>query len=386
MFAFSKYRLKNFNMPLFLTVAALSILGYTVLQSALVNDPEGPADIKRQLLGFLGGAAVMLFLTLVDYHFWLKLHGLIYIGINGLLALLFTSMGKNINGATRWLEIHRSIPRIQPSEFAKVGIVIFFAWFFGKYKDKMNRFTTVVMSLAFFAVPAFLIFKEPDLSTTGTFAVLFLTVYFIAGISWKWIGIMFLSLIPLGGLLVWDSMQENPKVLKRYMLNRIMSRLYPDDPEFVSSGINDQQNKASMAISSGRFQGKGLFNSDFESVKNGNFLSEENSDFIFAVVGEELGFVGTCAVILLFALLVFICLRAASKAPDIQGRIICVGMGTLIGLQVFINIGVCSGLLPNTGVVLPFFSSGVSSLICVFAALGFVMNVSLQKPELETEW
>ncbi len=386
MFPFRKYRLKNFNLPLILVVAALSIMGYTVLQSAVAGLADGEADLKNQLMGFGLGFGAMLVLTLTDYHFWLKLHGLIWLGSVGILALVFTSMGKNLNGATRWLQLTRSI-RIQPSEFAKVCIVLFFAWYFGRFYQKINRFPILLMALAFAVIPAFLIFKEPDLSTTATFLGLVLVLLFVAGISWKWIGVMGLSLIPIGGFLYWDSIQEKPLILKQYMLNRILSRLHPDDPEYVASGINDQQNKAVLAISSGKLNGKGLFNADFDSVKNGNFLSEENSDFIFAVVGEELGFIGTCTVILMFALLVFICLRAASRAPDMEGRLICVGIAALIGLQVFINIGVCSGLLPNTGVVLPFFSAGISSLSCMFVALGFVMNVSLQRIDADmTPW
>ena len=139
-----------------------------------------------------------------------------------------------------------------------------------------------------------------------------------------------------------------------------------------------------MAISSGRLNGKGLFNTNIDSVKAGNFLSEENSDFIFAVVGEELGFWGTLAVIGLFAVLVFLCFRIAARAADKAGRLLAVGTGTFIGPQVFINIGVTSGLLPNTGVVLPFFSHGISSLLCMFVCLGLVMNVALQRREADT--
>ncbi len=378
MFAFDKYRIRNFNLPLILVMSALSILGYTVLQSAVVHDADGPATTKEQLLGFLLSFVLMLALTLIDYHFWLKLHGLIWLGMIGILGLVFTGLGENWNGATRWLHIP-GLGSFQPSEFAKVCLILFFAWYFGYFREKINRPSVVLMAFGFFALPAVLIFLEPDLSTTATFALIFLVLIFVAGISWKWIGGMALGLIPIAGFLVWDSLQENPRVLKRYMLNRILGFLNPDNVEY--SNLNNQQAKAAMAIASGKLHGKGLFNASFDSVKNGNFLSEENCDFIFAVVGEELGFIGTCAVILLFAILVFICFRAAAKARDIQGRIICAGVGTLIGLQVFINIGVCSGLLPNTGVVLPFFSAGLSSLVCTFTALGLVMNVSLQRPD-----
>ncbi len=378
MFAFEKYRLRNFNLPLMLVIIALSILGFTVLQSAVIHDADGPSTIREQMIGFLLSFLLLLALTLIDYHVWLKLHGIIWLGMIGILGLIFTGLGETWNGATRWLRLP-GLGSFQPSEFAKVCLILFFAWFFGYFKEKINRPSIILLAICFFALPALLIFMEPDLSTTATFALIFLVMIFVAGISWKWIGGMALGLIPAAGFLIWDSLQENPKVLKRYMLNRIVSFLNPENAEY--SNLNNQQLKAALAISSGKLHGKGLFNADFNSVKNGNFLSEENCDFIFAVVGEELGFIGTCAVILLFALLVFICFRTASRAADLQGRIICAGVGTLIGLQVFINIGVCSGLLPNTGVVLPFFSAGLSSLVCSFTALGMVMNVALQRSD-----
>ena len=376
MFGFDKYRIRNFNLPLILVMTALSILGFTVLQSAVAHDADGPSTTREQLIGFLLSFVLMLALTLIDYHLWLKLHGVIWLGMVGMLGLVFTGLGENWNGATRWLRIP-GLGSFQPSEFAKVCLILFFAWFFGYFKEKINKPSTVLMALGLFGIPAVLIFMEPDLSTTATFALIFLVLIFVAGISWKWIGGMALSLVPIAGFLVWDSLQEKPRILKQYMLNRILSFLNPDNVEY--SNLNNQQAKAAMAIASGKLHGKGLFNADFNSVKNGNFLSEENCDFIFAVVGEELGFIGTCAVLLLFALLVFICFRTASRARDLQGRIICAGVGTLLGLQVFINVGVCSGLLPNTGVVLPFFSAGLSSLVCSFTALGLVMNVSLQR-------
>lgn len=376
MFAFDRYRIRNFNLPLVLVVAALSILGFTVLQSAVAHASDGPQTTEEQLIGFLLSVVLMLALTLVDYHFWLRLHGLIWLFMIGILGLVFTPLGVTWNGATRWLKVP-ALGILQPSEFAKVMMILFFAWYFGYFQEKINKVSVVLMALAFFGAPAVLIFLEPDLSTTFTFALIFLVLIFVAGISWKWIGGMALAVIPAVGFLVWDSLQENPRVLKRYMLNRILGFLNPENVEY--SALNNQQAKAAMAIASGKLNGKGLFNADFNSVKNGNFLSEENCDFIFAVVGEELGFIGTCAIILLFAMLVFLCFRAASKARDLQGRILCAGIGTLIGLQVFINIGVCSGLLPNTGVVLPFFSAGRSSLVCTFTAIGLVMNVSLQR-------
>ena len=384
MFAFNRYKLRNFNLALLLCVLALCILGYMVLGSAVVNDADGADTMRKQLIGMIGGGLLMAFLTLVDYHVWLKLHWVLYGGSLLILGLLFTPLGYTTKGATRWLNLP-VLGRLQPSEFVKAALIVFFAWFFQKYRDRINRPAVVFSALGLFMLPAVMIFLEPDLSTTLTFVLLFLVMLFMSQISYKWLGGMAACTIPVAGFLVWDSMQENPLILKRYMLNRLFSFLNPD--EFSGSGLTAQQDRAIMAISSGRLSGTGLFNASFDSVKAGNFLSEENCDFIFAVVGEELGFWGSAAILLLFALTVFLCFRTASKAPDLAGRLICAGSGAFLGLQVFFNIGVTSGVLPNTGVVLPFFSHGISSLLSAFICLGLVMNVGLQRRETESpDW
>ena len=384
MFAFKKYKLRNFHLGLLLCTLALCILGYMVLSSAVVNDADGAETLRKQLIGMAVGGVLMLFLMLTDYHFWLKLHWLIYAGSLAVLALLFTPLGYTTKGATRWLTVP-GLGRLQPTEFVKVAVILFFAWYFMKYRDRINKPATVLMALATFAVPAVMIFLEPDLSTTLTFLMLFLVMLYMSQISYKWIGGMALCVVPVAGLLFWDAMQEEPIIFKKYMLNRIFSFLRPE--EYAATGLTSQQDRAIMAISSGQLSGKGLFNASFDSVKAGNFLSEENCDFVFAVVGEELGFWGSAAVLLLFAIVVFACFRIASRAADLAGRIIAVGTGTFLGLQVFVNIGVTSGILPNTGVVLPFFSHGISSLLSAFISLGLVLNVGLQRRDSEvTEW
>ena len=132
-----------------------------------------------------------------------------------------------------------------------------------------------------------------------------------------------------------------------------------------------------MAIGSGQLNGKGLFNNTLSSVKNGNFLSEEQTDFIFAVIGEELGFIRSVIVILVYALLVYECLYIASRAKDTAGRLICTGMAALLAFQSFANIAVATGIFPNTGLPLPFISSGISSLLSMFIGMGIVLNLSL---------
>ena len=160
-----------------------------------------------------------------------------------------------------------------------------------------------------------------------------------------------------------------------YQAGRILAWFYPDQ----YGEARYQQNNSIIAIGSGQLKGKGLFNTTIASVKNGNFLSEEQTDFIFAVIGEELGFIGCVVVIALFLLIIYECLMMAARARDLSGRLICVGMATLIAFQAFANIAVATGIFPNTGLPLPFISFGSSSLISIFMGIGLVLNVGLQR-------
>ena len=164
-------------------------------------------------------------------------------------------------------------------------------------------------------------------------------------------------------------------ILQGYQIQRILTFLKPDEN---SSGYA-QQMYSIMAIGSGMFKGKGLFNNSIFSVKNGNFLIEEDNDFIFAVIGEELGFRGAIIIIIIFLLIILECLIIAYRAKTLSGRLICVGVMAWIGFQTYTNIAVATGLFPNTGITLPFFSRGVSSLLSVYFGFGIVLNVALQR-------
>ena len=156
---------------------------------------------------------------------------------------------------------------------------------------------------------------------------------------------------------------------------------------FINPGkyadLNLQQDNSKMAIGSGQLYGKGLYNDTAISVKNGNFLSEEHTDFIFSVIGEELGFVGCMIVLALYLLFVFQCFHVASKARDMAGKLVCTGMAALVGFQAFTNIAVATGVFPNTGLPLPFISYGVSSLVSLYIGVGLCLNVGLQQHKLE---
>lgn len=375
----SEYRLRRYNFKLVFLIAAICTLGYLVLTSAMINDPDKDANLQKQLIGIITGAVFMIGLSLLDYHIYFKLAPIIYIVVMALLGAVLV-FGKTINYATRWVDIAGI--RIQPSEFAKIGLIIVFASYFHYFREKLNKPLYLFGALGLFAAPALMILLEPDLSTTLVNVFVFLCMLYVAKLSYKWILGALGVAVPSFAVFIF--LLSKGLILQEYQRNRILSWLFPSD--YSASGLTTQQDNSVLAISSGQLYGKGLNTTSFESVKNGNFLSEENSDFIFSVVGEELGFVGSMVVLVLISLLVIECFKIGMRAKDMGGRIIAVGMGCLIAFQTFVNIGVATGLLPNTGLPLPFMSAGVSSVFSLFIGMGVVLNIGLQRRSRDADF
>ena len=245
-----------------------------------------------------------------------------------------------------------------------------------KHADDLNTVKTLLKLALFLAIPIGLIFVEPDLSTTLCICATLFIVIFIAGLSLKIIGIAVLVLIPCFGGFFWYIQQDNlPQILSEYQRGRILGHMYGS--EYGAS--QDQQNNSVMAIGSGQLTGKGINSSDVATVKDTNLISEQQTDFIFSAVGEELGFIGSVIIIAILLLIVLQCIRIARRSSDKKGMYIATGMAALICLQSFINIGVATSILPNTGLPLPFISYGLSSLVSLCAGMGMVLNVNLQK-------
>ena len=198
---------------------------------------------------------------------------------------------------------------------------------------------------------------------------------YLAGLSYRFIGTLIAILVPVTIIFISIVVQPNQPFLHDYQQKRILAWL---EPEAYATEEAYQQLNSVMAIGSGQLNGKGYNSDATTSVKNGNFILEPQTDFIFAIIGEELGFVGCCVVIILLLLIVIECIVIGLRAKDTGGRIICGGVGALVGIQTFINISVATGIFPNTGISLPFVSYGLTSLVCFFAGIGLVLNVGLQ--------
>ncbi|MCI8584441.1 MAG: rod shape-determining protein RodA [Lachnospiraceae bacterium] len=362
---FKQYQLRDFKLRLVVFVYAITILGILVIGSAKAEYQS------QQVLGMVLGTIAMLIFALMDYHFMLNFYWLIYLFNLGLL-LAVEFVGTKVNGAQRWLDL--KVMRFQPSELTKLLLILFFAKLFAKYQEHINTWRVIVMSGILLLVPLYLVKEQPDLSTTITIAFVFCVLIYIGGLSYKIIGTVLAILIPSAIIFINLIMQEGQERLDSYQFTRIMAWLNP--AEYADDAY--QQQNSIIAIGSGQLYGKGLYNNDISSVKNGNFIVEPQTDFIFAVTGEELGFIGCAAVIILLALIVMECLWIGKNAREQEGTIICCGFGGLIAFQSLVNICVATGLMPNTGIPLPFVSYGLTSLVMLYMGIGIVLNVGLQ--------
>lgn len=360
------YNFKDYNFILVFEVLTLSVIGILAVGSAL------PSAQSKQIIGVLMGLFAMIVISLIDHEWVLDLHWLIY-GVNLFLLLWVEFFGVEYNGAQRWIDL--KFTTLQPSDFTKIFMVLFFAKFIMDHEQEMKDLRMIIKCILLIAPSLFLIVTQPNLSNTICIALIFCALLFLGGLSYKVVGIVLAIVVPLVVIFLSLAMTTGIPFLQEYQMLRIYAWLRPE--EYATSTGFQQQNSI-MAIASGLLKGKGLNNNSFTSVKNGNFLLESETDFIFAIIGEELGFLGCCVVILLILLIIIQCIRIGHRAQTLAGQIICGGVAAMIGIQSFINMGVATGVLPNTGLSLPFVSAGLTSIVCFYMSIGFVLNVGLQ--------
>ena len=363
-----RYSLRDYKFSLVVLVLAISVIGIFMVRSAR------PEYMTRQILGVVLGVAVMVVISLIDYNWVLNFYWLLY-GINLILLIAVLLVGTSSHGATRWLDL--GFVQFQPSDLAKILTILFFARFLMDREESIKSPKTILQAVVLILPTLALIVMQPNLSTTICVAALFCALLYIAGLSYKIIGGALLIAIPLVVVFLFIVIQPDQKLIKDYQRDRIMTFLYPEEEEY-SDDVLQQQNSI-MAIGSGKLTGKGLNNNEVATANKGNFVSESQTDFIFSVAGEELGFLGCTALLLLMFLIIFECMRTGRRAKDLSGSLICYGMASIIAVQSFINICVATGLGPNTGTPLPFVSYGLSSMVSLYIGMGLVLNVSLQK-------
>ena len=363
---FKNYRIRDYDFKLILMILALASIGVMAIGSAQKSLQT------RQLAGVVAGAVAMIIISFFNYSWILKLYWLMYAANIGLLGLVMLN-GYDAGGAQRWLEIGSL--RFQPSETAKILLILFFAQFIMKHRKKLNTVVIIASCVVMYALPWILVWKQPDLSTSIVLLAVFCIIMFAGGISLKLVFGAIAVAIPAVALVISLALQPDSDLLTDNQKTRVLAFVNPQEYETTYAY---QQLNSVTAIASGQLEGKGYKNNEITSVKNGNFLSEAQTDFIFSVIGEEFGFKGSVVVIVLLFSVALECISVARKAKDVAGTVIAASMGGLVAFQGFFNIGVATFILPTTGLTLPFVSYGLTSLLSLFIGMGFVLNVRLQ--------
>ena len=364
--------LRRLDWVLVISAILLSALGAMLVWSATKSnlaakglDPD--TFLKRHVLNVAIGLALGACAALVDYRMLRAYAPVVYIAsCLGLVAVL-SPLGSTINGAHSWIVIGGGF-QIQPSEFAKVALVVGMAMILGEKRDNEAdpRSGDVLLVLMLAAVPMALILLQPDFGTMMVFVFVILGVLAVSGAPTRWVA----GLVLLGVLGGWGILHFH--LLKDYQEKRLTAFANPDaDPKHT--GYNVKQ--AKIAIGSGRVTGKGLFNG---TQTNGQFVPEQQTDFVFTVAGEELGFVGASAILLLLGMILWRGTRIAVNAGDMFGTLVAAGVVSWFAFQSFVNIGMTLGIMPVTGLPLPFVSYGGSSMFANMMAVGLLCNVKMR--------
>lgn len=353
--------------PFLMIVIFLTIFGLVMIASAGVVmsqqnfHGDSYAYLKKQLInGVLVGAIFCFAAYLISYRFWRVASVIVLLLCIILLVMVFIpKFGFGYGNARRWLDL--KIIAVQPSEFVKLGFVIYLAsWLDKRAKEVKNFADGVFPFLVIVGIIGGLIIMQPDIGTVGILALTALTMYFAAGAKLSHIAFIILT----GVLALFILVKIAP-----YRAQRLTVFL---NPSHDVSGAGYQLNQSLIAIGSGGFLGLG----PGQSRQKFNYLPEPIGDSIFAIIGEELGYAGALTVVALFVILVLRGLKVARAAPDKFGKLLAVGIVAWVGWQALINIGAMSGLLPLTGVPLPFISYGGSALASLGAAMGIILNIS----------
>ena len=365
----NKRYLRRTDYILIAATAAIIIMSLVIIGSAThINTPseERYWYVQRQGIFALINVAIAVFLMNFDYKMLQGYGNKIYIfNLIMLLAVMF--VGQSALGAQRWIQLGPIT--LQPSEFSKIIMIVSLAALLQEKVGKLNTLSDLLPVAAYVGVPFLLVMKQPDLGTSLVFMAIFFGMIFACGINLKLLAGIFgtgIACLPL----LWH-------VLKDYQKMRIMVFLDPNvDP--LGSGYHIIQSK--IAIGSGMLFGKGLFEGTQSQL---NFLPENHTDFIFAVVGEEWGFIGTVVLLLLYLVVLWRGIQIARQAQDSFGTLLAVGITSMLAFHVLVNVGMTAGIMPVTGIPLPFMSYGVSALTTNIWAITILMNIYLRNQKLQ---
>ena len=349
-----------------MAVLAIAGLGVLMVFSATQHRPgfEPTYFLERQALFTALGIAVMVLVASTDYRVFRDFAPVIYVVTVAVLALVLSPLGSNRRGAQAWFQLGPF--QLQPSELAKVGLIVSVGAYIAAHRGDIDgRRVLTVLALA--AVPMALIHAQPDLGTNLVFVSIVLGMLLVAGARPRHMGALVLA-----GLLVAVAAFQLG-VVKDYQRDRLGAFIAPES-DTQRSGYSLRQ--STIAIANGGLMGKGLFKGTQTKLA---YVPEQHTDFIFTVVGEELGLLGSALLLVLFSLVVWRTWRAAALARDLSGTLVCVGVLAMLVFQIFENVGMTMGIMPITGIPLPFMSYGGSSTLASFAAVGLVLNVHMRR-------
>ncbi len=351
---------KQLDYSLLIISVLLGLLGLLMIASA-TNSSEGSRDILVQSLAMSMGIVAMFIMAAIDYEDYADLSKYLYIGsLLVLVLVLIFGTGKSETGANSWIRIGGI--GIQPSELVKISFCITFSVHLAKVRETVNEPKTLLKLFLHFIIPTGLVVLQNDTGTALVFVFMFFCMLFAAGLSFKYIltalGV-FLASLPLAWFVL----------MRPYQKERILVFL---NPERDASGAGYQVLQSKIAIGSGEFLGRGYMKGPQNQL---DMLPENETDFIFGVIGEEFGFIGTSLILILLAALILRCIYVGLRSKNDMGCFICIGIAAMYAFHAFENIFMCIGLMPVTGIPLPFLSYGGSSVLTNFIAVGLVISV-----------
>lgn len=331
--------------------------------------------VEKQIINVFLSLIIVAVIVSIPYEDFRRHRKSIYLLNILLLIIVLSPLGHSAKGATRWINLGFFL--LQPSEFAKIFIIMTFADFLARREGKLNTLKDLLPCFVHVGVPMLLILKQPDLGTTLVFIAIMFGMLFVASSNAKLIAGLFVSgwLSAIGW--VWLHFKIGLWIpLKDYQLDRILVFI---DPWKQWHGAGYHVVQSQIAIGSGGLEGKGIYNGSQNQL---NFLPEQHTDFIFSVVGEELGFIGVTALLILFFIVLYRGVRIASQARDLYGTLLATGVVSMLTFHILINVGMVSGIMPVTGVPLPLFSYGGSSMMTNLIAIGILLNIYTRRQKI----
>ena len=362
--------IRHLDPVLLLTTMLLAVAGLFLVYSAtnrslrtLHLDPG--TFVKKQFTALVLGFVMLIVVATFDYRFYKVYAGFIYAATIVALVLVRTPLGSSPSGAQRWFTFGGF--QLTPSEFAKIALAVMVAAVLSEIRTVEPTLTDVLRVTLIGMVPMGLVFIQPDIGTTIVLVAIVVGILVVAGTRAKHLAVLAITAL----LLLFGAFQLN--VIKGYQLDRIRAFL---DSSNDTQGMNYNRNQAVIAIGSGGLVGQGYLNG---RLTNLDFVPEQHTDFIFTVAGEEFGFVGAAFILALFAILMWRAIRISFLSKDAFGTYLAAGIAALFAIQMFVNVGMVIGIMPITGIPLPFLSYGGSSMLANFIAVGLLLNIHMRR-------